>query len=71
MTRPDGLTPQQGRVAELVATGKTDKEILAELGIQRPGLWFHIRRIAARWGLRGNVRVQIAKRVHGIPDKAA
>lgn len=69
--RPDDLTPQQLRVADLVATGKTDKEVCDELRIGKAALWWHLRRIASKWRLRGNVRVQIANRMHGIPDKAA
>lgn len=59
----DGLTPQQARVARLVADGLTDKEIAAALHIGRHGVSFHVRRIAARWHLTGNIRVRIASRV--------
>lgn len=71
MTRPDGLTPHQREVADLVAAGKTDKEIAAALGIGKHGVWFHIRSIAKAWELRGNVRVQIALRVRENAHKPA
>jgi DNA-binding NarL/FixJ family response regulator len=70
MTRPEKLTPQQARVAMMVAEGATDKAIAAELGIHVQTVRFHIRGIAAAWNLeKGKVtRVLIALKV---PRKAA
>lgn len=62
----DGLTPQQHRVAVLVARGKTDEEIRAELHIGKTALWLHIKRISSTWKLTGNARVQIANRINGV-----
>lgn len=70
MTRPDKLTPQQARVAIMVAAGDTDKEIAEHLDIHVQTVRFHIRRIALAWQLdpKKVTRVQIAQRV---PKKAA
>lgn len=70
MTRPDKLTPQQARVAMLVAEGATDKAIAEKLEIHVQTVRFHIRRIAVAWQLDPTkvTRVQIAQRV---PRKAA
>lgn len=45
--RHDGLTPQQLRVAKLVAEGWTDKRIASDLHIKPATVRFHVRRIAA------------------------
>lgn len=65
MTRPDGLTPQQARVAMMVAAGAPDKKIASFLGISVQTVRFHIRRIALRWELDPEkvTRVEIANRV--------
>lgn len=70
MTRPTGLTPQQARVAILVAAHKTDRQIAAELGIGERTVRWHIQRIVAAWELKPGlvIRTQIAERV---PKKAA
>lgn len=66
------LTPQQRRVARLVAAGKTDKEIADELEIGKQGVWYHVRQIAQRLGITsGNTRVQIALKVPKAPEKPA
>ncbi len=58
------LTPRQQEVAELIATGRTDKQIAAALGISTRRVRQIVRAIAAAWKLErsGNVRVQIARR---------
>ena len=73
MTRPDGLTPQQGRVAEMVARGRTDKQIAAALQIGVEAVAFHVRRIVVAWKLdaSSNRRVQITRRFYGLKDDAA
>lgn len=69
--RLDGLTPQQYRVAHGVASGKTDKEIAAELYVKRSAVSEAIRRICKKWQITsGNVRVKIANRVNRT-DQAA
>lgn len=69
----EALTPQQGRVAALVARGRTDKQIAAALGIEIDTVAFHVRRIVVAWGLdaSSNRRVQITRRFYGIKDDAA
>lgn len=67
----DGLTPQQNRVAQLKAQGKTDKEIAIELGISKKGVWYHLRQIAAIWQLKGDVRVLIASKVNRATSTTA
>jgi len=67
----DGLTPQQHRVATLKAKGLTDKEIGEILGISKKGVWFHLRRIADVWKLRGDVRVLIASKVNRDTGESA
>lgn len=63
-----GLTPQQFRVAELVANGLTDKEIAGRLTVSRSCIAFHVRRIALRWNLdkQRDARVQITRRILGL-----
>lgn len=65
MTRPNGLTPQQARVAIMVAAGETDKAIAEHLGVHVQTVRFHIRRIAIAWELDPAkvTRIQIAQRV--------
>lgn len=69
----DDLTPQQSRVAEMVARGRTDKQIAATLRIGVDAVAFHVRRIVIAWKLNpsGNRRVQITRRFYGIKDDAA
>ena len=64
--RINGLTPQQYRVACLIAEGKTDKQIASILGLhdEGAGVRFHVRQIAKAWGITAsNVRVMIANRL--------
>lgn len=65
------LTRRELEAAQLVAAGKTDKQVADEMGISKQGVWFHLREIATKWELRGNVRVLIALRMREKPDKAA
>lgn len=73
MTRLRELTPQQLRVAELVARGRTDKQIAAKLGIGEDTVAFHIRRIVVAWKLEtsSNRRVQITRHFYSIKDEVA
>jgi DNA-binding NarL/FixJ family response regulator len=60
-----GLTPQQYRIACMVADGETDKAIAAKLHVHVQSVRFHIARIVAAWELPAgkNRRVQIANRL--------
>lgn len=64
IARVHGLSPRELAVARLVAAAETDKVIAATLGIAHPSVSFHLRAIARAWGLRKNVRVQIALRMN-------
>lgn len=70
MTRPDGLTPQQARIALMVAAHKTDQQIAAQLDIGERTVRWHIQRIVVAWQLDPSkvIRTQIAERV---PKRAA
>lgn len=59
------LTPQQARVAMMVAAHMTDKQIAAQLGIGVRTVRFHLQRIVVAWGLDKErvTRTQIAERV--------
>lgn len=61
----DGLTPQQARVAMMVAAHRTDKQIAAALGIGVRTVRLHIQHIVAAWSLDPELvtRTQIAERV--------
>lgn len=63
--RIDGLTPQQLRVAQMVADGDSDKSIAETLHISERGVQYLVGRIADTWALdrTRNIRVQIANRV--------
>lgn len=51
------LPPQQARVLACVARGLPDKQISAELQVQRPTVRTHLRRIFERTGVRGRARL--------------
>jgi DNA-binding NarL/FixJ family response regulator len=59
------LSPQQSKVASLIAQGWTDKQIGAELHIASATVRWHVTRIAQRLhlDLARDVRVQIATRL--------
>jgi DNA-binding NarL/FixJ family response regulator len=61
---PSQLTPTQLRVAQLLARGRTDKQIAAVLGVTPRRVAQVIDRLAEVWGLdrHGDVRIQIAVR---------
>lgn len=70
--RINGLTARQYQVAEMIAAGKTDKEIADTLHIGKQGVWYHIRVVARRLGVHGgNTRVRIALRMHKVPEHPA
>ena len=49
------LTPQQRQIAELVATGATNREIAAALFVSTRTVDYHVRNILARLGLRSRI----------------
>ena len=65
MSRTDGLTAQQHRVAELIADGHSDQAIAKLLHVERRTISFHVRRICTAWqiGAEQNARVEIAKHI--------
>jgi DNA-binding NarL/FixJ family response regulator len=70
MTRSDKLTPQQTRVADLVADGYTDKAIAVRLHLAVRTVRHHIRAIGLALQIPGEkvTRVEIARR---MPKTAA
>jgi DNA-binding NarL/FixJ family response regulator len=70
MTRPESLTPQQQRVADLVADGYTDKVIAVRLHIAIRTVRHHIRAIGLALDIPHDkaTRVEIARR---MPKSAA
>ena len=60
-----GLTPREGEVAALVATGLGNKQIAKRLGIALPTVKDHVHRILAKSGLPS--RAAIAAAVMGAP----
>jgi len=46
------LTPIEGRVAQLVAAGRTDAEVAAELGLAEKTVAWHLARAARKLGVR-------------------
>jgi len=50
--RPDrGFTPQQSKVANLVARGMTDREIASTIHVSTWTVRYHLRRIFVKFGL--------------------
>lgn len=56
---PPELSPRQGQVAALVAAGRPNQEIAAELGISVKGVEKHVTDILGRWSARS--RFEIAR----------
>ncbi|WP_460443894.1 helix-turn-helix domain-containing protein, partial [Amycolatopsis cihanbeyliensis] len=52
-----GLTPQQNRIALLVAGGETNREIARRLVISHRTVDHHLRNIFAKLGVRSRVRL--------------
>jgi DNA-binding CsgD family transcriptional regulator len=57
----DGLTPTERSVAELVATGKSNKEVAAQLFVTPRTVEGHLTRIYAKLGVRS--RAELAHRM--------
>jgi DNA-binding CsgD family transcriptional regulator len=61
-TRADGLTPAEGRVAELVAGGRTNREVAAALFLAERTVESHLTRIYSKLGIRS--RTELTRRLH-------
>ena len=64
----DDLTPQEEAVAGLVAQGRSNKEVAAELFLSVKTVQYHLTRIYAKLGVRS--RTELAARRAG-PDRDA
>ena len=60
-TRVDGLTPAERRVAELVANGRTNREVAAALFLGERTVASHLTHIYAKLGVRS--RTELARRL--------
>jgi DNA-binding CsgD family transcriptional regulator len=61
-TRVEGLTPAEQRVADLVAQGKTNREVAGTLFLGETTVEKHLSRIYAKLGVRS--RTELARRLH-------
>ena len=61
-TREEGLTPAEQRVAELVAEGRTNREVAAALFLGERTVASHLTHIYAKLGVRS--RTELARRLH-------
>ncbi len=61
-TRAEGLTAAERRVAELVAAGRTNREVAAELFLAERTVASHLTHIYAKLGVRS--RTELARRLH-------
>ena len=61
-TREEGLTAAERRVAVLVAAGRTNREVAAELFLGERTVAGHLTRVYAKLGVRS--RTELARRLH-------
>jgi DNA-binding CsgD family transcriptional regulator len=61
-TREEGLTAAEGRVAALVAAGRTNREVADELFLAERTVAGHLTRVYAKLGVRS--RTELARRLH-------
>jgi DNA-binding CsgD family transcriptional regulator len=61
-TRAEGLTAAERRVAELVAAGRTNREVAAELFLGERTVASHLTHVYAKLGVRS--RTELARRLH-------
>jgi DNA-binding NarL/FixJ family response regulator len=58
------LTPRQSQIVELIATGATDKEIAATIGVATATAQKHVARLLRRLGVRNRAAAVAAQRPH-------
>jgi len=68
--RLNSLTPQQYRVLELVALGRLNKQIAAELAIEETTVKAHVSAALAKLGVRNRTQASLVFRELDIPDAA-
>jgi DNA-binding NarL/FixJ family response regulator len=59
------LTPRQSQIVELIATGATDKEIAATIGVRTATAQKHVARLLKRLGVRNRAAAVAAQRLPG------
>jgi DNA-binding NarL/FixJ family response regulator len=69
-SRPD-LTPRQSQIVELIATGATDKEIAATIGIRTATAQKHVARLLKRLGVRNRAAAVAVRRRRPLRNQAA
>jgi DNA-binding NarL/FixJ family response regulator len=60
---PVSLTPRQTQIVELIATGATDKEIAATIGVRTATAQKHVARLLKRLGVRNRAAAVAAQRL--------
>ena len=62
------LTPRQSQIVELIATGATDKEIAAQIGVRTATAQKHVARLLRRLGVRNRAAAVAARRTRPAPQ---
>ena len=60
------LTPRQTQIVELIATGATDKEIAAQIGVRTATAQKHVARLLRRLGVRNRAAAVAARRTRPV-----